>query len=303
MNTRTREVRNIGYKVTQDQYKWTLKRIPKPPPPASPVANTAISTPSSQEIAGKQRQQEAHSLNEQGVQYCKDKQWQKAVDAFEAALDKNPDDKTIRDNYKQAVAALAAESAESRSTPIPPVGPAGTVPSAGAGGHTALDQAHTSDKETRQGLASGKLEKMKEQSNKVFDNPVPLQSSGINPAVDLRNVGKAPELPAFVRNDKEIIQMQRDRDAFLATQQKRDAELTNIRKQIEAEPDLAKKGDLMVKAAQIKADSSQAEYDAALKDKEIQKRAKLLIDTHVENPSPPSGDQNTPPPDSPKTVP
>jgi hypothetical protein len=116
-----------------------------------------------------------------------------------------------------------------------------------------------------------------------------------------KNVGNAPELPAFVRNDKEIIQMQKNRDGFLATQQKKDAELTQIRKQIEAETGSGKKGDLMVQAAQIKNESAQAEYQAALNDKEIQKRAKLLIDTHVENPSPPASDQKTPPPDSQKT--
>jgi hypothetical protein len=163
-----------------------------------------------------------------------------------------------------------------------------------------LDQAYTSDKETRQGLESGRLEGMKEQSGKVFDNPVPLQSSGINPAVDLKNVGKAPEWPAFVRNDKEVIKMQKNRDAFLATQQKKDADLAQIRKQIEAETDSAKKGDLMVKAAQIKNESAQAEYQAALKDKDIQKRAKLLIDTHVEETPSSPGDQKTQP-DAPKT--
>ena len=201
----------------------------------------------------------------------------------------------LDDSYELASAALAAELAEKRSTPPAQDGSGGTAPATGAaGGGTALDQAYTSNKETRQGLDSGKLESMKEQSNKVFDNPVPLQSSGINPAVDLRNVGKAPEWPAFVRNDKEIIQMQRDRDALLATQQKKDAELMEIRKQIEAKTDSEEKGDLMVKAAQLKAESSQAEYEAALKDKEIQKRAKLLIDTQVKETPPASKDKITP---------
>ena len=191
----------------------------------------------------------------------------------------SPLEMKLGDSYELASGALAAELAE---------------------GRTALDQAHTSNKETRQGLESGKLELMKEQSNKVFDNPV--QSSGINPAVDLRNVGKTP-WPDFVRKDEEIIQMQRDRDAKLATQQKKDAELTEIRKKIEAETDLKIKGDLMVKAAQLKAESSQAENQAALKDKEIQKRAKLLIDTHVEETPPASKDKKTPQPDAQKTGP
>ena len=194
-------------------------------------------------------------------------------------------------------------------TPFTPVGPAGTAPSAGVvGGRTALDQAHTSRENTAQGLGretpegriTGRNEDASGAARQVFDNPVPLKSSGINPAVDLRNVGKAPEWPAFVRNDKEINQMQKDRNASLATQQKKDAELTQIRKQIEAETDSAKKSDLTVKAAQLKAESSQAEYEAALKDKDIQKRAKLLIDTHMEEPPPAPGDQKTPPPDAPK---
>jgi tetratricopeptide (TPR) repeat protein len=180
--------------------------------------------------------------------------------------------------------------------PATQIGSAGAAQSAGtAGGRTALDQAHTSRENTVQGLAKGTPEGRVTGPNEdasgaarqAFDNPVPLQSSGIKPAVDLRNVGKAPEWPAFVRSDKEIIRMQKDRDAFLVTQQKRDTELTEIRKQIEAAPNSTAKGDLMVKAAQLKAESSQAEYEAALKEKEIQKRAKLLIDTHVEE-SPPA---------------
>ena len=57
----------------------------------------------------------------------------------------------------------------------------------------------------------------------------------------------------------------------------------------------------MVKAAQIKAESSQAEYQAALKDKAIHVRAKLLIDTQVETPSPPAGDRKAPQPDAAET--
>ncbi len=241
------------------------------------------------------RQQEAHSINEQSIQYYNNRQWQQAVTGFEAALDKNPNDPVIRQNYKNAVAAQAAEAAAR-------VGPTSTTsPTAGgASGHTALDQAYTSNQETRQGLQSGSREHMKEQSNKVFDNPVPLQSSGINPAVDLRNVGKAPVLPVFVKKDKAIIQMQRDHDAYVATQQKKDAELTEIRQQIAAEPDSTKKADLMRKAVVIKAESSDAEYQAGVMNKEIEKRAKLLIDTHVEE-TPESGEQKKllpdPPPD------
>jgi tetratricopeptide (TPR) repeat protein len=195
-------------------------------------------------------------------------------------------------------------------TPATQVGSAGAAPSAGtAGGRTALDQAHTNRESASQGLRSqtpegqitGQNEDASGAARQVFDNPAPLQSSEIKPAVDLRNVGKAPELPAFVRSDKEIIRMQKDRDAFLATQQKKDAELTQIRKQIEAETNSTTKGDLMVKAAQLKAESSQAEYEATLKNKEIEKRAKLLIDTHVEESLPEPGDQKTPPPDGPKT--
>jgi cytochrome c-type biogenesis protein CcmH/NrfG len=197
------------------------------------------------------------------------------------------------------------------STPLTQVKPAGAVPSAGAAsGRTALDQAYTNrgntveglGRETPEGRITGRNEDASGAARQVFDNPVPLQSSGINPAVDLRDVGKAPAWPPSVAKDKEILRMQKDRDALLATQQKRDSELTQIRKQIEAETDSAKKGDLMVKAAQLKAESSQAEYEAALKDKEIRKRAKLLIDTHVEEAPPAPGDQKTPPPDAPKTT-
>jgi tetratricopeptide (TPR) repeat protein len=191
--------------------------------------------------------------------------------------------------------------------PLTGVGSAGTAPSAGAvGGRTALDQAHTSRESTAQGLAretpegriTGPNEDASGAARQVFDNPVPPQSSGIKPTVDLRNVGKAPEWPTFVRSDKEILRMQKDRDVLLVTQQRRDTELTQIRKQIETETDSTRKSDLMVKAAQLKADSAKAEYEAALKDKDIQKRAKLLIDTHVEEAPPAPDDEKIPPPDA-----
>ena len=260
----------------------------EPALPAPPVANTAVSGPSPQEISVQQRQKEAHDLNEQGVQYYNNKQWQQAADAFKAALDKNPDDQTVRNNYEHALQAGAAASGtggNKGTTPLTQVGPAGA-----GGSQSALDQAHTSNKETHQGLESGGLENTKEQSNKVFDKSVPLP-------VDLRNAGNST-LPAFVMKDKEIVEMQKTRNAFLATQQKKDAELTQIRKQIEVETDSKTKGDLMVRAAQIKAESSQAEYKAALKDKDIQKRAKLLIETHVQETP-----QKTFPPESRKTAP
>jgi hypothetical protein len=304
--------RNWKYYIKPAKAVWTLKRIFGPPSgEKSNVAsskNTSIDAgPSREEIAVKQRQ-EAHTLNEQGVQHWKNKQYQQAADAFKAALDKSPDDPIIRKNYEDASAALRVEMAERQrqeQAAMAPqntrVGPADTAPSAGADAHTALDQANTSNKETRQGLESGKPELMKEQSNKVLDNPVPLQPSGISPAEDLRNVGKESGWPAFVRNDKEIIQMQKNRDAFLATQQMKGAELTEARKQIEAETDSTKKGDLMVKAAMIKADGADAEYKAAVLDKDMQKRAKLLIDTHVEEPPPVPGEQKTPSPNVSKT--
>ena len=196
-----------------------------------------------------------------------------------------------------------------RDVPAPPaqIGSASPAPSAGAtSGRTALDQAYTTQGTTAQGLAkgtpegriTGPNEDASGAARQVFDNPAPLQSSGIKPAVDLRNVGKVPELPAFVRSDKEILRMQKDRDALLATQHKTDAELTQARKQIETETDQKRKGDLMVKAAQLKADSARAEYEAALKDKDIQQRAKLLIDTHVEEAPPAPDDQKIPPPDA-----
>jgi hypothetical protein len=93
-----------------------------------------------------------------------------------------------------------------------------------------------------------------------------------------------------------MIEMQKDENKQLDTLKKKDEELADIRKKIDAETDQKIKADLMVKAVQIKADSSQAEYNAALKNKEIQKRAKLLIDIHLEETPPAKGDQKTPPP-------
>jgi hypothetical protein len=128
----------------------------------------------------------------------------------------------------------------------------------------------------------------------VFDNPVPLQPAGISPAVGLGNVGKESGWPVYVGKDLTIIDLQKKRDDFVAAQQKKDAELEQKRREIDATSDKVKKSELTAEAAQLKVESSQAELQATVLNNEI--RNKLLIDTHVEEPPPAPGEQKTPPP-------
>ena len=97
------------------------------------------------------------------------------------------------------------------STPATEAKPANTAQDTGAGsGRTALDQAYTNREITKEGLRretpegriTGRNEDASGAARQVFDNPVPLQSSGINPAVDLRNVGKAPLYPPDMGNPR-----------------------------------------------------------------------------------------------------
>ena len=87
--------------------------VPESPQPNAPVVNTPVPGTSPQEDTALRKKQ-AHDLNEQGVQYYNNKQWKLAADAFKAALEKSPDDQTIRDNYKHAQEYLAAEDAKQK---------------------------------------------------------------------------------------------------------------------------------------------------------------------------------------------
>ncbi len=85
---------------------------PPPPPRSSPgPAYQPYSGPSAEQIAAQQRQQDARNLNDQGIQYGNKGKWKLAAECFKAALDKWPDNQTIRDNYQKAKDAVAAEVA------------------------------------------------------------------------------------------------------------------------------------------------------------------------------------------------
>lgn len=64
------------------------------------------------EQAHQQRLAEAYAANERGVQLYKNKEWAKAVTAFEEAVNKSPDDITIRRNLDNAQAALRDQEIE-----------------------------------------------------------------------------------------------------------------------------------------------------------------------------------------------
>jgi tetratricopeptide (TPR) repeat protein len=116
--------------------------------------------------------------------------------------------------------------------------------------------------------------------------------------------GRAPEWTdyvrndkrAYVRNDQTVIDLQKKRDDLIKiAKQKKEAEAEKQR-EIKSTPDsnVAAKSALEIQAAQLKADSSQAEKDAESKDKELQNRVKRLIDTHVAEPALLPSNQKTP---------
>jgi hypothetical protein len=101
---------------------------PPPPPPTGGSSNPGQSqspgqsgnsgrTPeeleaqkrSQAEIADYQRKKAANDLNEEGLRHWGKNDWAKAVAAFQAALDKWPDNRVYQGNLKQALAALAYE--------------------------------------------------------------------------------------------------------------------------------------------------------------------------------------------------
>lgn len=85
------------------------------PSPSQGGGNTKVSTgPSAAEIAAQQLHQEALTLNQQGLQYLNDKKWKLARDCFKTALDKWPDNQTIRDNYQKALNAIVSEEMEQK---------------------------------------------------------------------------------------------------------------------------------------------------------------------------------------------
>lgn len=113
--------------------------------------------------------------------------------------------------------------------------------------------------------------------------------------------GRGPSWPDYVKNDPTVVGLQKKRDDALAVRQKKDAEVEKLHREFDATTDEVKRSELAAEAAKLKAESAQAEAQAAVMNNEIQKRAKLLIDTHVEEAPPTPGDQKTTPPDSQKT--
>jgi tetratricopeptide (TPR) repeat protein len=76
--------------------------------------NSSYSGPTTEQIAAQQRQQDARNLNDQGIQYGNKGQWKLAMDAFKAALDKWPDNETIRQNLKAASDKVADGEAQKK---------------------------------------------------------------------------------------------------------------------------------------------------------------------------------------------
>jgi hypothetical protein len=207
-----------------------------------------------------QQLKEAHKLNEQGSRYYVNKQWKLAAEAFKAALERFPDNDEIRNNYELAAAHLEREEARQSKG------------SKKAGKQLKSVKYHST---TAKGLTD---EAAKAEAMQGFD------TGGKNVGsleVDLSGVGKRPEWPGWVKTDKKMITMQKQQDAYKATYQQKDKELSQVRQEMQT-ADPVKKSELAVQAAKIKGDLAKAEYNIALKEKEIRKRAKRLIDTREE---------------------
>lgn len=75
-------------------------------------------TPPPRDYEAERRQQllnEAHTANQQGVQFYKNGDWAKAVTAFQEAANKNPDDSVIRQNLANAQTNLQTQQTELRT--------------------------------------------------------------------------------------------------------------------------------------------------------------------------------------------
>ncbi len=251
-----------------------LQRLSGPAPvaapaPAPPMPNTAgvhpaVPGPPPQNVAPLQRLQEAHHLSEQGDQYYLNKQWQLAAEAYKAALEKNPDDENIRENYELASKHLAAE--EGRKGPKRHQEDITAEPS------TTSPIKQLKGTEYHGTIAKGLSgEAAKAEAMKGFDTKGSLPS-----VVDLSGAGQRPEWPARVKNDQGMRALQKQQDGYQAAYQQKDKELSQVRQQMQT-ADPARRADLMVKAAQIKEDMAKAEYNSALKEKEIRNHATVLM--------------------------
>jgi hypothetical protein len=199
---------------------------------------------------------EAHRLNDLGSKYYLNQEWDLAAEAFKGALERWPDNEEIRNNYELAVGHLERE--ERRH---------------GRRGRKARRQLESVESHSR--TASGLTdEAAKAEAMQGFD------TTGKN-AVDLSGVGKRPNWPAWVKSDKKMVTLQKQQDSYRATYRQKDRELSQVRQEMQT-ADPVKKSELAVKAAQIKGDLANAEYNIAVKEKDIRRRAKRLIDTREE---------------------
>jgi hypothetical protein len=83
-----------------------------PPPPSGNNNNPSEASP--EDAAAQQRRQDAQDLNKQGIQFWNNGQWKLATNAFNAALEKWPDNETIRQNLKIASDKVAEKEAQKK---------------------------------------------------------------------------------------------------------------------------------------------------------------------------------------------
>jgi hypothetical protein len=203
-----------------------------------------------------QRLKEAHHLNEQGSQYYLNKQWELAARAFKGALERWPDNEEIRNNYELAMDHLAAQQRRGGK---------------GRGGKAARQLESVKYHSTAaQGLND---EAAKMAAMKGFDTP----GKSVAPAVDLRGVGQRPAWPDWVKGDGKMRSLQREQNRHRAVYTQMDKELTLVRQEMQT-ADPARKNELAVEAAKIKAELAKAEYDIARKEKDIRQRARKLLE-------------------------
>jgi len=82
---------------------------PTPPVNATPPGPPTPPGPSPAEVAAQRLRSEASSLHDQGVRNWRNKEWKSAADAFQAALDKCPENRTYQTDLKNALTAVAYE--------------------------------------------------------------------------------------------------------------------------------------------------------------------------------------------------
>ncbi len=115
----------------------------------------------------------------------------------------------------------------------------------------------------------------------MFTSPALFAQTNTTPV----KAGTELALPNYVTENRSIKSMMAERDKWVAIQLARDAELAQLRAQIEAEQRTTRKAEFVARTAEVKNASAEAKAKVDMVDNAIQKRTGLLMEQHIRNPS------------------